>query len=521
MESTDRRRQQIMQSGFGMTPAQRQAYLQQLAEQNARYGDPWKAHVLDMQGIANFGRMFSVNRDRLNQLHPVGSQNVEDRRGEGLVSYKQGSAPVPTAGIMPVVSAAPDGSFAFASADDELRGGAGRDQVRRGASLDTMTPAMRAVVSRAMEITQQPFGMYPIGGGRTPKEQDALKKAGWSKVGGEKGQHVQNRAVDLIPIVNGVAAPKDDAAYAKIRAAMTQASKELGVPLRFGADFKGFPDKPHYEVSAKDAAAYVPDPNAQYAVPQSLDFSPEMQQQLAKAGYQAPPNYPTDRNRFDTEAFAPTPQAGFGETADLPNAEAISGSDLRPAGFATKEGGIKGGGDTDTLRGAAGKDTVTGKGYGNVPNVLKSITSRAMEISKVPMGMIPSGGARTPEEQDALNKAGWSGLKGNKGTHVEERAIDLIPVVNGQLAPNDDAGYAEAYATMLDAQEAGAVAASTGFVGTCTKPSVTAVSVTLCDRVNAVTVLTSFQPPWVMMSSARMNRRWSTPVRMCSIPSTP
>ena len=65
-----------------------------------------------------------------------------------------------------------------------------------------------------------------------------------------------------------------------------------------------------------------------------------------------------------------------------------------------------------------------------------------------------------------------------------------------------------------------AMTASTGRCGTCTKPSVAAESVMLCEIVKAVTVFTSLQPPRVMMSSASTNSRWSMPVRMCSTPST-
>ena len=44
-------------------------------------------------------------------------------------------------------------------------------------------------------------------------------------------------------------------------------------------------------------------------------------------------------------------------------------------------------------------------------------------------------------------------------------------------------------------------------------PSVAAVSVMLCDTVNAVMVFTSFQPPRVMISSASTNSRWPNPVK--------
>ena len=42
----------------------------------------------------------------------------------------------------------------------------------------------------------------------------------------------------------------------------------------------------------------------------------------------------------------------------------------------------------------------------------------------------------------------------------------------------------------------------------------------LWEIVKAVTVFTSLHPPLVMMRSDSTNRRWSIPVRMCSMPST-
>ncbi len=152
------------------------------------------------------------------------------------------------------------------------------------AGFDRVTPALQALVTRALQISSVPFGMYPSGGWRTPQEQRALARAGWSKIS-NGGTHVEGRAIDLIPIINGQPAPDDSAAYAQVRAAMAQASKELGVPLTYGADWKSFPDKPHYEVSPEVARAFKPDTNVAYQAPPSLDFSPEMKSQLSQAGY--------------------------------------------------------------------------------------------------------------------------------------------------------------------------------------------------------------------------------------------
>ncbi len=64
-----------------------------------------------------------------------------------------------------------------------------------------------------------------------------------------------------------------------------------------------------------------------------------------------------------------------------------------------------------------------------------------------------------------------------------------------------------------------AITASTGAGGTCTKPSVAAPSVMLCATVNAVTVATSRRTPRTSNSNASTNSKWSTPSRMCSMPS--
>ena len=52
-----------------------------------------------------------------------------------------------------------------------------------------------------------------------------------------------------------------------------------------------------------------------------------------------------------------------------------------------------------------------------------------------------------------------------------------------------------------------AMMASTGAGGTCTNPSVAAVSVMLCDRVNALTVFINLHTPYVIRSSESTKSR--------------
>lgn len=107
--------------------------------------------------------------------------------------------------------------------------------------LDGLRPELRKVVFLAAAITPVPFKIVRgVGEGRhAPNERDGL-----------------GRAVDLEPDVDGVAW-NDEAACDAIAAAMIGAGDELGVVVRYGADYKedGEPQRPrltnaspHFEV---------------------------------------------------------------------------------------------------------------------------------------------------------------------------------------------------------------------------------------------------------------------------------
>jgi len=64
-----------------------------------------------------------------------------------------------------------------------------------------------------------------------------------------------------------------------------------------------------------------------------------------------------------------------------------------------------------------------------------------------------------------------------------------------------------------------AIVASTGAPGSASHPRVAATSVMLCATVNAVIVSRMRLPPRTMISKASAKSRWSTPSRMCWIPS--
>jgi peptidoglycan L-alanyl-D-glutamate endopeptidase CwlK len=102
------------------------------------------------------------------------------------------------------------------------------------------------VIERAIEITTVDFTV--IEGLRTPERQKALRDAGASQT--LNSRHITGHAVDLGALIDGEVR-WDWPLYHKIAAAMKEASKELNVPIVCGADWKRFPDGPHFELDRR------------------------------------------------------------------------------------------------------------------------------------------------------------------------------------------------------------------------------------------------------------------------------
>jgi len=105
------------------------------------------------------------------------------------------------------------------------------------AELKGVHPDLVQVVERAIQITSQDFSVHD--GLRTLEEQKRLVAAGASKT--MNSMHRQQsdgfgHAVDLVPFINGKMRWEWPAIY-PIAAAVWQASKELGVPIRWGGNW--------------------------------------------------------------------------------------------------------------------------------------------------------------------------------------------------------------------------------------------------------------------------------------------
>lgn len=115
--------------------------------------------------------------------------------------------------------------------------------------LDGVNPVLVEVVCRALEITKVDFGIPASGGLRTAEQQNALYKAGLSKLDGykNKSNHQSGNAVDVFAYVDGKASwDEDDLTH--VATAMLAAASELGVALRWGGHWRNFVDMPHFEL---------------------------------------------------------------------------------------------------------------------------------------------------------------------------------------------------------------------------------------------------------------------------------
>ncbi len=131
-----------------------------------------------------------------------------------------------------------------------------------------LDPRLIAVIERAIQITPQDFMVNE--GVRTPARQRQLYAQGrtapgpivtWVKVSNHfAAGDGYGKAVDIYPWMNGKpnlsSSPAAMKAYVDIAKAMFAAAGELGVPLRWGANWdgdgvireKGETDNPHFEI---------------------------------------------------------------------------------------------------------------------------------------------------------------------------------------------------------------------------------------------------------------------------------
>ena len=125
--------------------------------------------------------------------------------------------------------------------------------------LEGVNAALVNVVRRA--IKRLPFDVLVVEGLRSKQRQAELYAQGRTKPGKivtwtMQSKHLEGRAVDLAPFIDGKIDWSDPKKFDAINLAMTTSAAELGVSIRWGADWDrdGKPrerredDSPHFEL---------------------------------------------------------------------------------------------------------------------------------------------------------------------------------------------------------------------------------------------------------------------------------
>lgn len=112
--------------------------------------------------------------------------------------------------------------------------------------LQGVHPDLVRVVERAIDLT--PVDFTVLEGLRSPEHQKILVASGASQT--LNSRHITGHAVDLGAWVDNQV-DWSWPLYHKIANAMKAAANELGISIVCGADWKKFPDGPHFELDRK------------------------------------------------------------------------------------------------------------------------------------------------------------------------------------------------------------------------------------------------------------------------------
>ena len=132
---------------------------------------------------------------------------------------------------------------------------------RSRARLETCHPALRAVMTRALEIS--PFDLTIVCGWRGEAEQNKAYAEKKSKLRWPQSKHnfmkdgqPHSLAVDVAPWVGGTIPWDDRVLFSVMAGVVFAAAKERGVNIRWGGNWSPmwapalnkFPDMPHFEL---------------------------------------------------------------------------------------------------------------------------------------------------------------------------------------------------------------------------------------------------------------------------------
>ena len=111
------------------------------------------------------------------------------------------------------------------------------------ARLNGVHPDLVKVVKAAIKLSEVDFTV--LEGLRTLTRQKQLFAAGATKT--LNSRHLTGHAVDLGALIGGTVR-WDFPLYTVISKAMKQASRDLGIPITWGGDWRTFKDGPHFQL---------------------------------------------------------------------------------------------------------------------------------------------------------------------------------------------------------------------------------------------------------------------------------
>jgi len=113
----------------------------------------------------------------------------------------------------------------------------------------------RAIRIASMKKDGIDMSIPQFGGIRTADEQNKLFENGFSKCDGynKKSYHQSGKAVDVIPYIKGknvysLPNEEQEILFGKVAVCMLEAAAMEGVKLNWGGNWKGWLDRPHFEI---------------------------------------------------------------------------------------------------------------------------------------------------------------------------------------------------------------------------------------------------------------------------------
>lgn len=120
--------------------------------------------------------------------------------------------------------------------------------------LETCNPKLIALIHTAefSLYTDMPYGIVELGvafGHRTEEEQEHCVTIGTSTLHWPDSKHnkIPSEAVDVFPLINGIAVWDNDEYWRILLERIRDAAKNMRLKVRFGADWRK-PDIPHIEL---------------------------------------------------------------------------------------------------------------------------------------------------------------------------------------------------------------------------------------------------------------------------------